>query len=201
MSSVVETREAAQPSSYAQRWQFSLDNGGTVVPKAAATQLPDVLKMVRFNRNADNELEAFVPALAYGRVGMLPNTVMTEWSVDNVANWDMSYIPNDGKQDIRAARRWWRWDPLTFRCVKVLTQLANARLTIECDHKDFKGIVEMWLKKAVPHSFRREWFLEYFRSSMVPVIKTLIPYKPRDYKAGKIPQTNEGRVPNSISET
>ena len=47
--------------------------------------------------------------------------------MDNVADWDMAYIPNDGKQDIRAARRWWRWDPLVFRCVKVLDQLSNAR--------------------------------------------------------------------------
>ena len=60
-------------------------------------------------------------------------------------------------------------------------------LTVECDNEDFKEIVENWLKKAVPHSFRKQWFLEYFRSSMVPVLKTLIPTSRRDYKSRQDP--------------
>ena len=193
-AAIAEARAEAQPGSYSQRYQFSLDNGGQVVPKGLPGDIPRALANVRFTRNSENELEATSPELAVGTIGMIPGIMSAQWDVNQMADWDAAYIPNDGKQDMRSARRWWRWDPLTFRCVKVLTQLSNAKLTVGCENDDFKEIVENWIKKAMPASFRKQWYLEYFRSAMVPVLKTLIPYKPRDYKDGKTPQTKGGRV-------
>ena len=192
-TAMAQAQAEAQPGSYAQRYQFSLDNGGSVVRKGGG-EMPRALASVQVTQMGDNSFEAVVPQLATGEIGMMPGLVTTEWDVNQMADWDAAYIPNDGKQDLRSARRWWRWDPLTFRCVKVLTQLSNAKLTVTCADPDFKMIVENWLKKAVPSSFRKQWYLEFFRSSMVPVLKTLIPYKPRDYKDGKTPLLNHGRV-------
>src|ERR1035437_690033 len=186
--SVAATREAASPASYASRYQFSMDGGGTVVPRGlGSNNLPDAFKGIQIRRTAGDELEAYVPALATGEMAMLPGMFTGDWSTESFATWEQGYYPNDGKIDIRKAIRWWRRDPLVHRCIQVLTQLCNAKPTFSCEDPAFQKIVENWADKAAGHTFRRDWFFEYFRSSMVPVIKTLIPYKPREYKDGKIP--------------
>ena len=174
-------------------------DAGTVVPRAASSAVPDVFKSVQFRRTAENELEAYIPALASGVAsvlmpGLAPNA-LGEWDVERFGNWNGSGygtpLARDGKDDIRKGLRWWRRNPLVYKCVKALAQISNSRFTIECEDDDFREIVEMWVQRAMPHSFRKAWFVEYFRSSMVPTIKTLIPYKPRDYKKDKLPQTTE----------
>jgi hypothetical protein len=75
-----------------------------------------------------------------------------------------------------------------------LAQLANSKFSIDCENEEVKTMVEMWVAASMPHTFRKQFFVEYFKTSMVAVIKALIPYVPRDYKEGKIPSTNDGNV-------
>lgn len=109
-------------------------------------------------------------------------------------NWDQVWDHNDGKDDFRKAYYYWRKDELVYKCIKFLTQMANARLLVECDNEDFQTIVDTWIETVMPHSFRDEWFRDYFRYNFVATLKALIPYRPRNYKKGKIPKGEESRV-------
>jgi hypothetical protein len=191
MSTVQTAHASADPAAYASRYQFTMDGGGSIVPRSDPSSVPPVLKKIQFRRNTEDELEAYIPAMA-GGIG-LPG-MAGGWDAESFANWETELPAHDGKDDIRRAIKFWRKDPLVFKCIKVLTQLANSRFTIECEDEDFKAIVEAWVEKAMGHSFRKSFFQEFFRSSMVPVIKTLVPYKPRDYKKGKTPKTQDGMV-------
>ena len=189
---VASAQASADPGAYASRYQFTMDGGGTIVPRSDPSSIPPALKGIQFRRNTENELEAYVPALA-GGMGM-PGMSSGGWDSDSFANWESNVPSTDGKGDIRKALKFWKKDPLVFKCVKVEAQLANSRFSIECEDEEFKAIVEGWVEKAMGHGFRKAFFQEFFRSSMVPIIKTLIPYKPRDYKKGKVPKTQDGMV-------
>jgi hypothetical protein len=193
---IVAARASAEPGSYAARYQFDVASG-RVMPRTPDGQMPAALRKVQFTLNKDNTLDAYVPALAGGaaQVGMMMQFMDGGWTPDTFGNWDsVNFNTNDGKDEIRKAIAWWRKDPLVFRCQKVLAQLSNSRITVICEDDDFKTLVENWMASAVNYSFRKAWFTEYWRTSMVPVLKTLIPYKPRDYKSGKTPQTTDGNI-------
>jgi hypothetical protein len=195
---VMEKQQAAQPAAYGSRYEFSMDEG-RIVPQGNADAFPDVLKSVRFNRTGEGTLEAYVPALANGRCTTMQQMAEFDYSPEAIAAGVEQMAIGDGKDPIRKAKRWKKKDPLVYKCIKVLTQLANSRPTIHCEDDEQRELVQMWFKKAMPHSFRKKWFTEYYDSSMVPVAKIRIPYKPRDYKQGKIPQTNEGNVELAIA--
>ena len=190
---IAATRDEATGPSYASRYKFTMDNGGGIVPRNPENAGPAILSGVRMAMEGD-EVVAYVPGLASGMAGINPGFWDGDWQSDTFGNWEQAYGPLDGKQDIRRAMRWWRRDPLVFKCVKTLAQLANSTLTVECEDPEFRDLVTNWVNKAMPHSFRKAWFLEYYRSSMVPTLKTLIPYVPRDYKNDKAPKTNKGNV-------
>ena len=187
---VVEVQERATGSSYAQRYQFDFASG-QVVPRSE--NMPKALKRVTFVTEG-TDVNAYVPALASGRVGMIPTFGMEDYHIDSIADWNPNRWGNDEKTNLRKALYWWKRDPLVKKCVAILSQLANTRLVVCCEDEAFRNIVDMWFGKAMPNSFRKSFFTERFRTEMVPVIKTLIPYKPRDYKADKIPQTQDGNV-------
>lgn len=145
-------------------------------------------------KNEDGTYSFFIPSLATptGRVSRVGSQISTSDSFgSNFANWESADFNEDGKSDLRRAFKWWRRDPLVFRCTKVLCQLANSKLVLNCENDEFKDIVSNWVKVTMPFSFRQAFFLEYFRTGMVPIMKTLIPYIPRDYKSNKIPLLSE----------
>lgn len=111
---------------------------------------------------------------------------------------------SDDKYDMRLARAYWKTDPLVYKCIKVLQQLANSTINFDSEDDATEIIVRNWVNKAMPEWFRSAWFLEFFRSGMVPAVKTLIPYVPRDYKDNKIPNTGENievKFPERVKAT
>ena len=195
-SRVVATSDA-QP--YSSRFDWDWD-GGMAIPRQPEGGQAGMMSQVRFEQDG-NKISAFVPTLASGAMsrpmigGMLWEGMGgTEWSFDHFANWEPWEFHHGGLLHIRKAKRYWRDDPLVYRCVKVLAQLANSKFSIDCENEEVKTMVEMWVAASMPHTFRKQFFVEYFKTSMVPIIKALIPYVPRDYKEGKIPQTKQGNV-------
>lgn len=113
-------------------------------------------------------------------------------------NESQTLLTMNGKKtdrfDMELARAYWLNDPLVYKCISTLVQLANSEISFDSEDDPTQNLIENWFKKVMPASFIKQWFLEYFRSGMVVSVKTLIPYAPRDYKQGKVPQTNDGNV-------
>ncbi len=150
---------------------------------------------VRSIAHTDGRVEVFPVALAAGTSGMMGSMMsMSDWQAEQIGMWEAFDSNADGKREMRKALRWWRDDPIVFRCLRVLAQLCNSELKWDCDDDDTREFFEMWAEVALPMSFRQNFFLEYFRSGMVPVFKNLIEYQPRDYKDDKVPATQNGMV-------
>ena len=201
---VAAAHASADPTSVAQRFRFDVENK-QVVPRDSTHDLPDAFRTIQFHDKADGTLEAFVPALASGSFG-IPTSLMDpmlydssledptgwpSWQNDYFGRWDSIVNNNDYKFEIRKAIRYWKIDPMVFRCTKLLAQLANSTITINCEDESVKELIEMWFSTAMGYNFRRFFFLELYKTGFVPVIKTLVPYVPRNYKADKIPKTGE----------
>lgn len=192
---VADRNASGDPAAYASRFQFSMDGGGTLTPKSNGS-VPPSLKRVQFVREG-KEVNAFIPALASGYGRRMGGMDPADWDPFQFANWNQSaaLMPaGDGKDDMRKAKYWLGRDPLVFKCTKVLTQIANSRVSLACEDDAFLEIVTTWFKRAMPHSFRRSWFREYFSTSMVPTSKTLVPYRPKNFKTNKTPATEGGNV-------
>jgi hypothetical protein len=189
---VSSTLTATPISEYKSKFTMDLDSG-TVIPRTSSQASAEVPGLQV--RKLENGLaEVYIPALATG-------LNINYWNPDqqNLMNDPFTQslyhytrrTRRDGKMDMDQAIFWWMHDPILFKSIRFLCQLANSRIKFSSTSEDAKKLVEFWFKQAMPHSFRKGWFLEYYRSGMVPVIKTLIPYVPREYKPDKIPQPDD----------
>lgn len=173
------------------RDKWDVDEDGNVIDKTHANYEYPQLEITKGD---DGSLSCAIPQLAIGSAGR-PRVSKDLWQDRDP--WNTYYTDTNsdlGKDTIRQAIYWWKKDPLVFRCIRLLVQLSNTRITFSSDNETARNTVQLWFEQAMPFSFRKQWFLEYFRSSMVPVIKTLIPYEPRDYKPNKIPSTENGLI-------
>lgn len=80
------------------------------------------------------------------------------------------------KEKIYKAIFYWEKDPVVYRCVSLLAELANDTFTISCEDKALEKELNLWWKKIRGEEFLSHFFLEYFRSCNVPIIKTSIQY-------------------------
>jgi len=197
MSQAVQASQAAaEPVSYANRYGFDFDQGVITanMPGAKAPHNPVTTRQV--NGRTEFYIHDLAPGDYTHSVGAAQVSVDYWDAFDYWAETDSAWNSSDrDKNDIRRAMEYWRKDPLVYKCVKFLTQLANSRLVVESDDDEVATLVKLWINSAMGHSFREQWFREYFRSGFVVALKALIPYVPRDYRDGKIPQPNEdGRV-------
>jgi len=187
---VMSAQAAADPGNCAQRYQFNMDSQ-SITPKFAQGTVHPALKGVQFIRNSSDEFEAHIPELAVGTVGFAPGAIAGEWNADSFGNFgSYDLLPNlrDGKETMRKALRWWAIDPLVFKCVKILAQLANTRVTWSSENDDATAMVANWFESVMPHSFRKAWFTEFWRSSMVPTMRTRVPYKPIRFDPNHVPK-------------
>ncbi len=194
---VAAAKAAGDPADYAGRYTFNMNNG-QIVP-AQADAMPSALKQVRFEQDHHGKITAFMPSLAtgsvvdYGPAGSVGSDYLREYT-DQMEKAGIHN--NDGKQDMRKSRLYWKKDPLNYRCAGFLAELMNTNLTIECEDEAFRDVVEIWLTHAMGHVFRDQFFRELVVTGMVPVFKTLIPYQPRAYRYNRAPRptTEQGNV-------
>jgi hypothetical protein len=189
----------AVPNVPGRRFRYDHESNG-FKPEVGHGKTPKLFDTVRFDTDANGDVYATVPALATGMA--LPSifTGAQDWQLDSIADWRTTHDHNDQKGEIREGIFWFNKDPLVFRCVRTYSQIANDKLALECDDESFQEIVNKWFQRAMPHSFRASWYTEYFRTSFVPVVKTLTEYKPKLYKQNKIPQTNNGNVEKALAD-
>jgi hypothetical protein len=184
MSAEVSARNNFHPSHYSN--SYKLDMGtGMIIPRTQV-QATRAMPAIQLSQATDGTITAYIPPLATGVAG-LPMIGQQVFDPDSFCNWDTPIDDRDGRGDMRKSLMWWRRDPLVFRCVRLLVQLSNSRIIFSGDDDSARQQVQMWFDQAMPASFRKQFFLEYFRTAMVPVLKTLIPYEPRRYKQNKIP--------------
>lgn len=185
------------------KYEFDFDTG---MVKLRDQTAPKALAMMQVQKRDDGSFVATVPNLATGSFLMDPGwggpVGGGYFDGDKMALWEQFDSVRDGKWEMRQSHRFYRNDPLVFRCIQFLAQIANADLTLSCENENFLDIVRNWADRAMPHSFRQAWFVEYFKTGMVASIKTLQPYVPRDWKSSKIPSTAEnGNIEAPIPAT
>jgi hypothetical protein len=187
---------SADPASWAQRYQYDAETN-RVVPRNQGAVLPAVVSRAQVQKGEDGSMTVSLPELATASFpamsmwGMSANGL----DLDYFALWDSVENNNDGKIDIRRAIRHYRTDPVAMRCINLLADLANSRLNIICEDETTAELINNWRKKAMPHSFIQNWFVEYFKVQWVISYKTLIDYVPKDYKNNKIPRADtEGNI-------
>jgi hypothetical protein len=223
---VAQAQASQDPRAYSSRWTVQSD--GTVVPRIDSAG-HNVAPSLLVTPGENGQMNVALPQLATGTA--LPwataSSGGTQYPLMNLAAppesnvwgdseyfgmWDTVLDQRDGKWNIRRAIRWWHRDPLIYKCTKLLCQLANSRVTFKSDDEEAKQLVELWFEQAMPNSFMCQFFLEYFRTGYVPILKSLIPYQPRNYKPGKVPKLGSGsnveerfdgvpRMQASLSET
>lgn len=194
---VAQAHASSDPANYRSRYTMTLD--GSVIPRVmgANSKAP----RIQLDKMADGTFEARIPQLALGTGGGLafplmnlaaPGESNAFGDTEYFGMWETVLDERDGKWDMRRAIRWWHRDPLVYRCIKLLCQLANSKVTFKSEDNDAQQLVDAWFKQAMPYSFRCAFFLEYFRTGYVPVLKTLVKYEPRNFKPNKIPPTGPG---------
>jgi hypothetical protein len=186
---VAAAHEQAQPANYVSGYHYDFD-ADKVVSNDSASPVPAFVNHIAWEKKG-NKVQGFVPALASGICMDYGSSFLTQWNSNSFCDWEPVDNNTDGKREIRLAIRYWRQDPLVSRCIGILGMLAGTFIQVNCQNEDFKQIVSNWLDAAMPHEFKAAFFLEYFRTGYVPILKTLIEYVPRDYRANKIPQVGE----------
>jgi hypothetical protein len=200
---VADKRAEAQPAAYVDRYQVSLDEGGRVVPRDEDAQAMPMLAKMQATVNADGTATVEIPTLAVGSSKTYIDPFDETRPADSryYAQYTRMLQDRDGKGPMRMSRKFWEDEPIVFKCGKLLSQLANTRMTVSCSNDDVREQVQAWLELAMPASFRKAFFTEYFRSSFVPVLKTLVPYESRNYKVNKKPKDfdEEGNNVQNVS--
>lgn len=182
------------PEEYRRRWTYDTETGALVPSDLAKAEGSKRPQMPVVFRQEGNTQVAYLKELAVGDAVFASGSITPQYyDVTTMANWD--YTPQgtveQARADMAKAVEYWREDELVYKCVTLLTQMCSEAIVVECEDEDFRDVVEIWLKTAMPMSFREQWFREYWRTSFVPAAKTLVPYRPREYKYGKIPQTDD----------
>ena len=185
--------QQSQPGSWASRYEFDMESQ-TIRPKNGG-EAPAAFAYAAVTKLPDGSFNATMPSLA---VASRPSYFMnapSDFDIEFFSMWEPMGDRQDGKWEIRRAIHWWRVDPLVFNCIGFLANMANAAFSVECDDEDQRSIMNNWNDEVMGFDFRSQWFTEYFRTGMVPVLKTLVKYKPKALKDSRIPPTNsEGNV-------
>ncbi|MEM8875314.1 MAG: hypothetical protein AAGD32_13790 [Planctomycetota bacterium] len=156
--------------------------------------VPGVMRKIEWNLDDSGKASLRIPQLAIGQTSHAyapARASVSDITPSEVVRLNRLGAHKDEKHELQLAVAYWKEDPLVFKCVKVLTQLANSNVSFSCENETTKTLVEKWFQQAMSFSFRQQWFREFFRTGMVPTVKTLIPYVPRDYRANKIPKPDE----------
>lgn len=189
---VANAQAAAQPASYARRYRYDPGTGMVVANQIEQSQA--LAARFPIEKDADGSMWGTIPQLATANTAM-PNLWggggVMGLDAESIGLWDSVDMNRDGKTDIRKAIQYYKRDSVAGRCVNLLAELANSTLTVSCEKDDVSEFFLNWTKGSMPHSFRQEWFKEYFKTSWVITYKTLIDYIAKDYKDNKIPRPDD----------
>ena len=100
------------------------------------------------------------------------------------------------KSKIRKTLFYWENEPIVYKCISLLSQLANDTFTISCEDKKVENALRRWWKDIKGDDFLNHFFLEYFRSGNVPILRTNIRYIPRN---GFKKEGYEKRIPGGYT--
>lgn len=145
-------------------------------------------KGVKIIDNKDGSKSALVEVsstyenLARGSSNMYQSMVN---SIDFSNNAPISFNISGGseqiaKSKIRKTLFYWENEPIVYKCISLLSQLANDTFTISCEDKKIETALRKWWKEIKGDEFLNHFFLEYFRSGNVPILRTNIRYIPRN---------------------
>ena len=87
---------------------------------------------------------------------------------------------SEAKAKIRKTLFYWENEPTVYKCISLLAQLANDTFTISCEDKKVESALRKWWKDIKGDDFLNHFFLEYFRSGNVPILRTNVKYIPRN---------------------
>lgn len=87
---------------------------------------------------------------------------------------------SEAKAKIRKTLFYWENEPIVYKCISLLAQLANDTFTISCEDKKVESALRKWWKDIKGDDFLNHFFLEYFRSGNVPILRTNVKYIPRN---------------------
>ena len=95
-------------------------------------------------------------------------------------------LPICGGREGEAKRRiiktifYWENEPIVYKCISLVAQLSNDTFTISCEDKKVEDLLRKWWRDIKGDDFLNYFFLEYFRSGNVPILRTNIKYVPRN---------------------
>ena len=84
------------------------------------------------------------------------------------------------KKKILKTLYYWENEPIVYKCIDLLSKLANDSFTISSEDKKIENSLRDWWKSIKGESFLRAFFLELFRSGNVPIMKTKVRYLPKN---------------------
>lgn len=90
------------------------------------------------------------------------------------------------KQKILKTLFYWEKDPMVYKCITLMAQLANDTFSISCENKKTELELRSWWKGIKGDNFLEYFFLEYFRSGTVPILKTNIERTPKNGYKGSV---------------
>ncbi|MCK9279284.1 MAG: hypothetical protein M0P71_01460 [Melioribacteraceae bacterium] len=133
---------------------------------------------IPFVKNPDGSTSFFM-SLATGSFDNREYTYQGEQTAKNYAITS-SQTESEYKQNIRKAVFYYNKDAIVYQCVSMLSQLANDNFKISCEDKESELVIKTWWKDIRGNEFLKYFFLEYFRSGNVPILKSMIPYIPKE---------------------
>lgn len=137
-------------------------------------------------RDLGGRIEARIPMLAGGEVAHVQRAEASmHTAMDAINEINTTYGRDKAKADMAKARLYWSRDSIAYRCVELAAALANTDFSFNSKNTKASDLVTNWFKKAMPDSFREAWFREYFLSGLPVSMKTLIPYKPKEFDGSK----------------
>lgn len=83
------------------------------------------------------------------------------------------------KRKIQKAIFYYHNDPMVYQCISMLSQLSNDSFKISSEDAEMEIILNRWWRDVEGDSFLQAFFLEFFRSGNVPILRTLVPYVPK----------------------
>ena len=187
----VANRQASmEGSAYRHRLSY-MESGDEHIPVDNLTQ--DIGRELQFTRAADGTTHVYMPALASGDRAYFTGGGYGNEVEASEHEWNQ-ISRDDARHDMKKAIYFWHRDPLVFRCTRLLVQMSNTPLRIECENEEFGKLVSNWLDQAMPFTFKEQAFLEFYRTHFVPILKSLVPYTPRDFRDNKAPALDGGNV-------
>lgn len=132
--------------------------------------------------NKDGSMSAYFK-LASGSVNSL--SFLGDDDLDNLYEYYVYNSNNErkAKSAIKKTLFYFENEPIVFKCITLLSQLANDSFKISCENKDLEKKIKDWWKGIQGEMFLSAFFLEYFRSGNVPILRTLVPYYPGKEKS------------------